>query len=111
MTTATKLDPAYPVLRPVESHLVKRSGRRNPLLAETDEIFSLMGWSDLPDPFKLTIAIDLIGFRDEIMGLYATRDVNVLNRRKSIYYWVNAYLDGTCDLQTAMDALKVSYLA
>lgn len=111
MTTAKKLDLNFPVLRPVDATLVKRGNRRNPLLAETDEIFALMGWSQLPDSLKLTIAIDMIGFRDEVAGLFSTRDANVLNRRKRIFYWVNEVLQGNCPADTASEALKVSYLS
>ncbi|MCC5926296.1 MAG: hypothetical protein JJU41_07005 [Bacteroidetes bacterium] len=110
MTTAKKLDYNYPVLRSVDAHLVKKSHRRNPLLIETEDIFSLMGWAEIPEKLKLTIAIDMIGFRDEVAGLFSTRNPNVLNRRKRIYYWVNEYLQGNCSLQNAVDALKVSYM-
>jgi hypothetical protein len=110
MTTAKKLDYTYPVLRPVDAHLVKRGSRRNPLLVETDEIFALMGWTEIPEKLKLTIAIDMIGFRDEVAGLFSTCNSNVLNRRKSIYYWVNEYLQGNCSADAAVNALKVSYL-
>lgn len=110
MTTAKKLDFNFPVLRPVESHLVRKNYRRNTLLVETDEIFSLMGWSALPDALKLTIAIDMIGFRDEIAGLFSTCNTHVMNRRKSIHYWVTEYLHGNCTAETAANALKVSYL-
>ncbi|MCH8494080.1 MAG: hypothetical protein LAT57_00425 [Balneolales bacterium] len=111
MTTAKKIDFNFPVLRPVDAKLVKRVQRKNTLLVETEEIFMLMGWNHIPDTLKLTIAIDMMGFQDEIKGLFSTRDQNVLNRRKRIFYWVNNFLDGECELNTAVDALKVSYLS
>ena len=111
MTTAKKIDFNYPVLRPVDAKMVKRVQRKHSLLVATEEIFMLMGWSQLPDVLKLTIAIDMMGFQDEIKGLFSTRDQNLLNRRKRIHYWVNNFLDGQCELNTAVDALKVSYLS
>lgn len=110
MTTAKKIDFNYPVLRPVDAKLVKRVQRKHTLMVETEEILTLMGWNHLPDELKLIIAIDMMGFQDELKGLFSTRDQNVLNRRKRIHYWVNNFLDGQCELDTAVNALKVSYL-
>jgi hypothetical protein len=41
------------------------------------------------------------------LGLYATRDPHVMARRRSVYWWVEAYRCGTCSLETALDALKM----
>lgn len=107
MTTATKLDPNFPVLKSIQKSGNTASKKLHPLLREATDIFDQMGWGGLPDDLKLTIAIDLVGFRDEITGLYSTKDPNVLSRRKSIYYWVNQYLNGVCSEQTAVQSLRI----
>jgi len=111
MTTAKKLEQYYPVLTPISFNDSRTVKRMHPLLRESQEIFEMMGWGDLSEKVKLAIAIDLIGFRDELAGLYSTNDPRVLARRKSIYYWINMLLDGTCTEETALDILKVVYLA
>jgi hypothetical protein len=110
MTTAKRLDHTYPVLRSVKNDIAIAPRKKNPLLVESSEIFELMGWSDLPESIKLTIAIDMIGFRDEICGLFTTSDEKVLTRRKRIHYWVNSFQDGITTEQEVNEALKVSYL-
>ncbi|MEX0780943.1 MAG: hypothetical protein WD491_10870 [Balneolales bacterium] len=70
------------------------------------DLFELFGWSDLPFTLKNTIVTDLAGYRDELMGLYSTRDRGILNRRKSVAYWINNYLSGTCSLETAIEMLE-----
>lgn len=79
----------------------------DPLIAEASEILETMGWSDIPTELKRSVAIDVIGYRDELLGLYATRDPHVMARRRSVYWWVEAYRCGTCSLETALDALKM----
>lgn len=114
MTTAKKLDHNYPVLTSVPvATTIKGSttSKIHPLIKESRDILEWMGWSGIPDPMKLVIAIDLIGFRDELNGLYSTRDPYVLARRKSVYYWVNQYLNGYCSTETAVQSLKVMNLA
>lgn len=110
MATAQKLDFAYPAMRPVSSDTVKTKKRVNPLLRESHDIFAVMGWTALPESIKLTIAIDLIGFRDELNGLFSTRDPQVLNRRKRIFYWVNHFMEGLCSEDTVIQTLRISYL-
>lgn len=114
MTTAKKLDRNYPVLTSVPVATTVSSsttGKIHPLIKESRDILEWMGWSGIPDPMKLVIAIDLIGFRDELNGLYSTRDPHVLARRRSVNYWVNQYLNGTCSIETAVQSLKVMNLA
>ena len=110
MTTAKKLDPTFPVLKSIQKSGYKTAQKIHPLLRESREIFDQMGWGGLPDELKLTIAIDLVGFRDELTGLYSTKDPNVMSRRKSIYYWVNQYLNGICSERTAVQSLRIMNL-
>lgn len=79
----------------------------DPLIAEASEMLEAMGWTDIPSELKRSVAIDVIGYRDELLGLYATRDPHVMARRRSVYWWVEAYRCGTCSLETALDALKM----
>ena len=114
MTTAKKLDHNYPALTSVPvatTFTTYTTSKIHPLIKESRDILEWMGWSGIPDPMKLVIAIDMIGFRDELNGLYSTRDPHVLARRKSVYYWVNQYLNGTCSIETAVQSLKVLNLA
>jgi hypothetical protein len=115
MTTAKKIDQRYPVLRTwstefIESHSSTQNDRIHPLITESKDIFSMMGWEFLPESIKLSIAIDMIGFRDELNGLYSSRDPRVLARRKSIYFWVHQFADGKCTSETATKALRVMNL-
>lgn len=107
MTTAKKIDHTFSVLTPVMLEQKKRTNRINPILRESKEIFELMGWGGLSEEVKLVIAIDLIGFRDELKGMYSTNSPYVLARRKSIYYWVNMLLNNACSEKTAIEALKI----
>lgn len=111
MTTAKKLDLNYPILTSVTSTNKNSTRRVHPLLKESREIFEQMGWSGLPDELKMVIAIDMVGFRDELAGLFSTKDPRVLARRKSIYFWVNQFMDGHCTASTALHALRVISLA
>lgn len=81
--------------------------RPDPLIEAASDMLETMGWSDIPAELKRSVAIDVIGYRDELLGLYATRDPHVMARRRSVYWWVEAYRSGTCSLETALDALKM----
>jgi hypothetical protein len=110
MTSAKKLDHNYPVLTSVpvsKNHTSLRTDKIHPLIKESRDILDWMGWSGIPDSMKLVIAIDMIGFRDELNGWYSTRDPYVLARRRSVYYWVNQYLNGNCTTETAEQSLQV----
>ncbi len=110
MSTVKKLDPNYPVLRPVPLSRNLSKETESTILHEAREIFTTMGWQNLPEQIRLTIALDIIGFRDELCGLYTTRDPMVRNRRNRIHYWVNLYLNGECSADTVTERLRVSYL-
>lgn len=87
--------------------LLKAVSLPDPLIAEASEMLEAMGWTDIPTELKRSVAIDVIGYRDELLGLYSTRDPHVMARRRSVYWWVEAYRSGTCSLETALDALKM----
>jgi hypothetical protein len=74
---------------------------------ELQEVFGLMGWGDLPEELKIEIRDDIKAFKDELNGDYSTCDPYVLQRRKSVCYWVNMFRSGVCSLKTAVDSLKV----
>lgn len=76
---------------------------------QLEEIFRLMGWSDLPDALKIEIKDDVAAMVAELEGRYSTCDPHVLNRRKSVTYWVDMYRNGVCSLNTAIDSLKMTY--
>ena len=99
--TARKLSTS-PKLSPVLRTLSKPSERKDA------DLFEIFGWSDLPFALKNVIVTDLAGYRDELLGLYSTRDQGVFNRRKSVAYWVHKYLTGCCSLETAIEMLEVS---
>lgn len=103
MSTALKTRPdTHSVAHMTAIHL------GDPLLCEASEILSLMGWACIPDDLKRVIAVDLIGYRDELLGLYATCDPRVMARRNSVYWWVEAYRTGVCDLEEALRALRLT---
>ena len=74
------------------------------------EIFSLLGWENLPDALKVEIKDDVSFMVDELRGQYSSCDPFVKKRRQSVTYWVNCYQDGICSLNTAIEALKVRKL-
>jgi hypothetical protein len=73
---------------------------------ETTNVFELFGWNDLPEKLKEAVRTDLNAYRDELLGLYSTCDPAVLNRRKSVSYWIKAYRRGLCSEETAEQALS-----
>jgi len=73
------------------------------------QIFEVMGWGELPDALKIEIKDDVQGMVDELEGRYSSCDPHVHARRKSVVYWVNAYRDGICSLETAIDVLKIRF--
>jgi len=70
-------------------------------------VFSLMGWSNLPDILKIEIKDDVSAMVNELKGQFSSCDPYVKKRRESVTYWVNCYQDGICSLDTAIKALKV----
>lgn len=77
---------------------------------EMDEMFQLLGWSELPLSLKLAIEDDIRGYADELKGRYSTNCPAVQRRRESIEFWVKSYLNELCSLETALHSLKVNQL-
>ena len=91
-----------------DTHNIRRlSLISNPKFFEAD-VFSLFGWNDLPETLKKAILTDMEAYRDELLGLYSSCCRNVMNRRKSVTFWIRAYQDGACSEQTALEALKIN---
>ncbi|HKJ33128.1 MAG TPA: hypothetical protein VKA34_14925 [Balneolales bacterium] len=104
MTTAVKLNNQQLAHT---SALTKVSTDRDNEDQALNEIYEAMGWGDLPYRLKFEIALDVVGFYDELRGMYSTRDPFVLARRKRVIYWINNYRAGNCSLQTILNALKI----
>ena len=77
---------------------------------KADEMFRMLGWSDLPAELKLIIEDDVRGYMEELAGSYSTNCPFVQRRRESIDFWVNSFLDGICTLDTATEALRLERL-
>ena len=77
---------------------------------ELEQMFSMLGWGDLPHQLKLVIEEDVRGYIDELRGSYSTNCPLVQRRRESVDFWVNSYQDGICTSDTAVKALKVEML-
>lgn len=77
---------------------------------ELQNMFQLMGWSELPDRLKMEIKDDVSAMVDELKGKYSSCDPYVARRRQRVVHWVSSYLDGICSLQTAIDALAIKKL-
>lgn len=75
---------------------------------QSEQMFLMMGWSDLPDLLKMEIRDDVKGYYNELTGQYSTNDPYVQRRRESVDFWVSSYTDGLCTLETAAKALKVN---
>ncbi|HKI45948.1 MAG TPA: hypothetical protein VKA08_11515 [Balneolales bacterium] len=72
-----------------------------------NEIYEALGWGDLPYKLKFVIASDVVGYYDELMGLYSTCDPGVIARRKRVAYWVENYRNHIASLETTLDALRI----
>lgn len=94
---------AEPVLRKVLREASKE--HRN-----LTEAFKLLGWSQLPDELKMAIKDDILAYMNELEGNYSTCDPFVVKRRKSVFFWVQSYLNGICSLETAIKTLKITPL-
>ena len=75
-----------------------------------EQMFTLVGWGDLPTELKVEIEDDVRGYIDELEGRYSTNCPLVQRRRESVDFWVNSYLEGICSLETSVDALKIRIL-
>ena len=77
---------------------------------ELQDMFKLMGWSDIPDALKMEIKDDVSAMVDELKGQYSSCDPHVERRRQRVVHWVESYRDGICSLDTAIDALHIKPL-
>lgn len=77
---------------------------------KVDEMFSMLGWGNLPAGLKFIIEEDVKGYVDELLGNYSSNSPFVQKRRESVDFWVSSFMDGVCTLDTAVDALKVKRL-
>ena len=100
--TPTRTVSAIP-LRRLQLHTAVRMERKR-----MEEIFSLLGWSDLPEELKSAVAADVKGYADELQGRYSTRCVYVQRRRESVDFWIRSYKDDLCTLETALESLQIS---
>lgn len=73
-----------------------------------NEIYDALGWGDLPYKLKFVIASDVVGYYDELMGLYSTCDPGVIARRKRVAYWIENYRNHIASLETTLEALRIS---
>jgi len=84
---------------------INKEGRQE--FEEMQQAFELMGWGDLPDRLKMEIYEDVKFMVMELKGLFSSCDPYVKRRRESVHYWVSSFQDGICELDTALEALKV----
>lgn len=77
---------------------------------QLQQMFKLMGWSDLPDALKAEIKNDVSAMVNELTGHYSSCDPHVERRRRRVVYWVETFRQGICSKQTAIDALRVRSL-
>jgi len=77
---------------------------------ELQQIFSLMGWQELPDELKMEIKGDVSAMVDELKGNYSTCDPFVQKRRKRVIYWIESYMEGICSLETAIQSVRIKKL-
>lgn len=77
---------------------------------EVEQMFELLGWSDLPETLKFEIKDDVKGYVDELKGNYSTNSPFVQRRRESVDFWVNSFCEGICSLGCAVDSLKCNTL-
>lgn len=74
------------------------------------QMFTLLGWEDLPEGLKYIIEDDVKGYVDELEGRYSTNCPLVQRRRESVDFWISSFQDGICTLNTAVESLKVTKL-
>lgn len=106
MNTARKLPVKFnpePVLRSIfmDAEIEHR---------EVEQMFKLLGWSDLPETLKFEIKSDVKGYIDELNGSYSTNCPFVQRRRESVDFWVNSFREGICSLRCAINSLKTNTL-
>lgn len=77
---------------------------------QMEEMFSLLGWSDLPQELKMEIKDDVKGYIDELNGTYCTSCSFVQRRRESVDFWVSSFREEICTLETALQSLRMNKL-
>lgn len=78
--------------------------------SKTEEMFELLGWSQLPAELKFAVAEDVKAYYDELHGRYSTNCAYVQRRRESVDFWVKSYIDGICSFDTALDSVRINPL-
>ncbi|MGM0589289.1 MAG: hypothetical protein ACQETE_12780 [Bacteroidota bacterium] len=101
MNAAIKL-PTYGL-----SSVTPKSEEQTRSFADIQSVLEVMGWNDLPADLLEVIHSDLLAYKYELTGEYATSSRFVYNRRKRIVKWIDTFRAGNCDLDTIIDALKV----
>lgn len=74
------------------------------------QTFSLMGWEKLPDELKIEIYNDVKFMVQELKGMYSSCDPYVERRRNTVHFWVSAFQDGICTIDTAIKGVKIKAL-
>jgi hypothetical protein len=93
-----------PFIRPLLARISSESERE---YQELQQVFSLLGWHEVPDGLKVEIYDGVRVMVEELQGNYSSCDPYVRNRRNRVHYWVQSYLDGNTSLNTAIEALKI----
>ena len=93
-----------PFIRPLLARISSESERE---YQELQQVFSLLGWHEVPDGLKVEIYDDVRVMVEELRGNYSSCDPYVRNRRNRVHYWVQSYLYGNTSLNTAIEALKI----
>ena len=93
-----------PFIRPLLARISNESERE---YQELQQVFSLLGWHEVPDVLKVEIYDDVRAMVKELQGSYSSCDPYVRNRRNRVHYWVQSFLDGNTSLNTAIEALKI----
>ena len=99
MSTALSLRTEKP-LRKVEPANYETASAREPSL------LSLLGWSDLPDALADAVSWELERYEEQIRDGFCFVDKDVLKKRDTICFWVNAYRDGMCNLTEAVSRIE-----
>jgi len=73
---------------------------------EFKDMLTLLGWQNLPDKLLAEIVLDIADMKKELQLRYCSTDNAKDLRRRQVHYWVESYRQGTCSLETAVNALK-----
>ena len=91
----------------IRSLLARISSESEREYQELQQVFSLLGWHEVPDVLKVEIYYDVRAMVEELQGSYSRCDPFVRNRRNRVHDWVQSLLDGNASLNTAIEALKI----